>query len=93
MNNDLVAIDCNKEAGLRFWLQIMQGEHPQIKPSDRVWWFQIEVRSTCKNESGRWIEHGEPWTKHMITNCPGWFAELTNDKRYTLHYTHNAEQA
>ena len=92
MDNDLVAINCNKEAGLRFWLQIMQGEHPQIKPSDSVWWFQIEVRSTCKNESGRWIEYGEPWTKHMITNCPGWFAELTNDKRYTLQYTHNAKE-
>lgn len=93
MNNDLVAIDCNKEAGLRFWLQIMQGEHPKIKPSDKAWWFQIEVRSTVKNKEGRWVEYGEPWIKHMITNCPGWFAELSNDKQYTLYNTNNVEKA
>lgn len=86
MNNQ-IAIDCNKEAGQRIWNQIMQGEHDTIKSTDQVWWFQTQVRSVCKNKSGRWIEYGELWTKHMITNSPSWFQELVNDERYTLHAT------
>jgi len=89
MKSRQVAIDCNKEAGLRIWLQIQRGEHDTIKSDDQVWWFQTQVRSVCKSESGQWIEYGEPWTKHMITNSPGWFEELINDERYNLHATHN----
>ena len=92
MNNKASAIICNREAGLRFWLQILQGEHESIKPTGKVWWFQMETRSVFKNEDGRWIEYGETWTQHTITNCPGWFADLINDERYTLHKTHNKEQ-
>jgi hypothetical protein len=88
MNQKHIAINCNKEAGLRIWLEIMQGEHNVIKPDDTVWWFQTQVRSVCKNESGMWIEYGEPWTKHMITNCLQWFTSLTRDKKYELKYTH-----
>ena len=92
MKSRQVAIDCNREAGLRFWLQIQQGKHEDIKPTDRVWWFQRRLKSVCKTEDGRWIEYGEFWTKHMITNCPQWFSNLSNDKRYTLYKTHNTEQ-
>ena len=87
-----IAIDCNKEAGLRIWLQILAGEHDTIRSTDRIWWFQTQVRSVVKSESGQWVEYGEPWTKHMITNSPSWFKELINNKRYTLHNTYNTEQ-
>jgi len=89
MNNNQILIDCNKEAGLRIWTEIIRGEHETIKSTDQVWWFQIQVRSTYRNESGRWVEYGESWTKHMITNSPSWFEELINDERYNLHATHN----
>ena len=47
-----IAINCNKEAGLRIWLQILAGEHDTIRSTNQVWWFQTQVRSVVKNESG-----------------------------------------